>query len=46
MNELDEPFSVVDGVFKSSVEKSIHIHDLLPIKTTESMGYDVVRFYE
>ena len=46
MTGLDEPFSRVDGAFKSSVEKSIPIHGLLPIKITESMCYDVVRLYE
>ena len=46
MAEFDEPFSGVDGAFKSSVEKLIHIHDLLPWNTTESMGYDVIRSYE
>ena len=45
MNELDEPFSVIDGVFKSSVYKSIPIRVLLPRKT-ESMVYDVVRSCE
>ena len=46
MNELDEPFNVFDGAFRSCMEKLIPIHDLLPWKTTESVGYDVVRSYE
>ena len=31
MTEIDEPFSGVDGAFKSSVGKSIPICGLLPI---------------
>ena len=46
MNELDEPFSAVDGAFKSSLDKLIPIHDLLPWKTTESVGYDAEWSYE
>ena len=46
MTELDEPFRGVDGYFKSSGDKLIPIHDLLPWKKTYSMGYDVVRSYE
>ena len=30
MTELDEPFRGVDGYFKSSGDKLIPIHDLLP----------------
>ena len=45
MNELDEPFSAVDGSFKSSVEKLIPIRNILPWKTTEPIGYDFVRSY-
>ena len=32
MNELDEPFNVIDGAFKSYIEKLIPIFDLLPCK--------------
>ena len=32
MTELDEPFIIVGGSFKSYVEKSITIRDLLPYK--------------
>ena len=46
MTELDEPFSRVDGDFKSYVEKSIPIRGLLTIKATESMVYDVERSYK
>ena len=46
MNELDEPFSGVDGAFKLSVDKLIPICYLLPKKKTESVGYDVVRSYK
>ena len=45
VTELDEPFCVVDGVFKLSVDKLITIRDLLPWKTTESMGYSAIRSY-
>ena len=45
MTELDEPFSRVDGVFKSSVEKLVPIRGLFPI-LKKSVGYDVVRSYE
>ena len=34
MTKLDEPFSVLDGAFKSSVGKLIPIRDLLSFKTT------------
>ena len=46
MTELDEPFSGVDGAFKSSADKLIPMHDLLPWKIFESMGYDFVQSYE
>ena len=46
MTELDEPFSGVGRAFKPSGDKLIPIHNLLPWKTTESVGYDVVRSYE
>ena len=45
MTELDEPFSEVDGDFKSYVDKWIPIRVLLPWKKTESVGYGVVRSY-
>ena len=32
MNELDEPFSGVDGDFKSSVEKLKPLLNLIPLK--------------
>ena len=44
--ELDEPFSGVEGSFKLYVDKLIPIRDLLPWKTSESVGYDIVRSYE
>ena len=44
--ELDENFSGVDGSLKPSVEKITPIRDLLPWKTTASVGYDAVRSYE
>ena len=46
MTELDELFCVVDGSVKSSLDKLIPIISLLPLKTTESVVYDVVRSYE
>ena len=46
MNELDEPFSGVNGPFKLYVNKLIHIRNLIHCKTTESMGYDAVRPYK
>ena len=38
MTELDKPFSIVDWAFKSYVDKLIPIHNLLLLKTTESIG--------
>ena len=38
MTELVEPLCGVNGSFKSS--------DLIPLKTTESMGYDAVPSFE
>ena len=46
MTELDEPFSGASWAVKSSVNKLIPICGLLPRKTTESMGYDVVWSYK
>ena len=46
MNEPDEQFSGVDGTYKSSLEKLIHMRDLIPLKTTEYVWYDVVQSYE
>ena len=46
MTEFDEPFSGVYGVFKSSIDKSVPIRDLLYLQTIESVGYDGVGSYE
>ena len=46
ITELDELFRGVDGALKSSVEKLIPRRNLLPLKTTESVGCDFVRLYE
>ena len=46
MNELDEPFSEVDGAFKYSVEQLIPIYNLITLKPPECLGCDVVRSYE
>ena len=46
ITELDEQYSGFDGAFKSSIEKLIHIRNLLPLKATESVVYDVIRSYE
>ena len=46
MNALDETFSEVDGVFKYSGEPLIPIYNLIPKKTTEYLGCDVVRSYK
>ena len=46
MTELYEPFSGDGGAFKSSGEKLIPIHNLLPWKRNKSVGCDVVRSYE
>ena len=45
MTELDEPFSVVGGAFKSYAYKLITTRDLLPWKPTESVGYDILMSY-
>ena len=41
MTEFVAPFFGVGGSFKPSVETLIPMIDLIPQKTTESMGYDV-----
>ena len=46
MTVLDEPFIGVYGAFKSYVDKILPIQGLLPIKTTESLGYDIERSYK
>ena len=46
ITELDEPITKVYGYFKSYLEKLVSIHDFIPWKITESMGYDVVWSYE
>ena len=46
MTELDEPFSRVDVAFTEYIGKLIHIRGLLPRKTTEYIGQDVVWSYE
>ena len=46
ITEFYEPFSGVDGAFKSSVEKLLRIQGLLPRKKNQSLGYDVERSYK
>ena len=43
ITELYEPLSGFDGAFKSSMEKLIHIRNLLPWKNTESKLYYVLQ---
>ena len=42
MTEFDAQFIGVEGVFKLSVVKSIHLHDFIYWRTTESVGGDQV----
>ena len=46
MTSLGEPFSVVGGFFKYSVEKLIPIRYFITWKTTEYVGYDAAQSYE
>ena len=46
MTELDKLFSGVAGAFKPYVKKLIPILNLLSFKTTEFVGYGVVRSCE
>ena len=46
MTEFDEPCSRVYGAFKLFVDKLIHIPNLLYLKRTEYVGYDIVQSYE
>ena len=46
MTELVSPFFWVYGDFISSTKTSIPILDLIPWKTSDSMGYDCVQSYE